>query len=97
MAVAVALSYGIDGLILGGFAVAGVIGFEVPLLYTAAGLATILLFALLRVWALKHNFGDGEFALTQVIVASALLADGFTLIGGRAVPNGPPAFVCHLW
>jgi diguanylate cyclase len=73
MAVAVALSYGIDGLILTGFAVAGVISFEVPLLYTAAGLSTIVLFALLRVWALKHNFGDGEFALTQVIVASALL------------------------
>src|ERR1700690_487973 len=73
MAVAAALSYGIEGLILHGFAVAGVISFEVPLLYTVAGLFTIMLFALLRVWALKHEFGDGEFALTQVIVASALL------------------------
>jgi len=70
---AVALSYAIDGLILTGFAAAGVISFEIPLLYTLAGLSTTLGFALLRMWALKQGFGDGEFALSQVIVASALL------------------------
>jgi diguanylate cyclase (GGDEF)-like protein len=70
---AVALSYAIDGLILSGFAAAGVISFEVPLLYTLAGLSTMAAFWLLRMWALKRNFGDGEFALSQVIVASALL------------------------
>jgi EAL domain-containing protein (putative c-di-GMP-specific phosphodiesterase class I) len=70
---AVALSYAIDGLILTGFAAAGVISFEVPLLYTLAGLSTTAAFWLLRMWALKHDFGDGEFALSQVIVASALL------------------------
>jgi diguanylate cyclase (GGDEF)-like protein len=70
---AVGLSYAIDGLILTGFAISGVIGFEVPLLYTAAGLSTTVAFSLLRIWALKYSLGDGEFALTQVIVASAIL------------------------
>jgi diguanylate cyclase (GGDEF)-like protein len=70
---AIALSYAIDGLILTGFAVAGVIGFETPLLYTAAGLTTTLAFALLRMWVLKRELGAGEFALSQVIAASAIL------------------------
>jgi diguanylate cyclase (GGDEF)-like protein len=73
LTLAVALSYTIDGLILTGFAMIGVIGFEVPLLYTAAGLCATLIFALLRRWGQKRMFRDREFALSQVIVASAIV------------------------
>jgi len=73
LTLAVALSYTIDGLILTGFAIIGVIGFEVPLLYTAAGLCATLIFALLRLWGQKRMFRDREFALSQVIVASAIV------------------------
>jgi diguanylate cyclase (GGDEF)-like protein len=82
---AVALSYTIDGLLLTGFAIFGVIDFEVPLLYTAAGLCATLIFALLRLWTQKHRFRDTEFALPQTIVASAIVL-------GFAATTPPLAF-----
>jgi diguanylate cyclase (GGDEF)-like protein len=72
MALAVALSYAGDGLLLAGFAATGTIGSDIPLLYTVVGLFDSFIFYLLRSWAIKYRRGDGEFFLIQVVGSSAI-------------------------
>jgi diguanylate cyclase (GGDEF)-like protein len=72
MALAIALSYVIDALLLTGFAAVGTIRFAIPLVYTAVGLLDSTIFMLFRTWALRARRENGDFFLVQVIFSSAI-------------------------
>jgi hypothetical protein len=78
MILAVALSYVIDGLLLGGFAIAGTISPAVPLAYAMIGVLCCSAILLLRAWLLRVRGNNSEFALTQ-LVGSSLVQLVFTL------------------
>jgi diguanylate cyclase (GGDEF)-like protein len=82
MILAVALSYVIDGALLGGFSITGTIARTVPLAYTTIGLLDCGAILLLRAWMLKYRSNDSEFALTQLIGSSAI-----QLLFAAAVPQ----------
>ena len=72
MVTAVALSYLIDALLIGGFAWAGTIAPSIPLYYLAAGMFDSALFLALRRRAVRDRRREEHFTLPQILVASSI-------------------------
>jgi diguanylate cyclase (GGDEF)-like protein len=72
MLIAVALSYLVDTALIAGFAAAGIVDPQVPLIYLTAGMIDSALFLALRRRSLRERAREEQFTLPQILVASAI-------------------------